>query len=97
MALGLDSYFDMVQGADTTKYKTKPSPEGIHYILKKLNVKPENIIMVGDSTHDILAGKRAGVRTCAVTYGYREEKVLTNESPDYLIHELPELLNILPN
>ena len=93
--LGLDSYFDMVQGSDTTKYKTKPSPEGIHYILKKLNVKPENTIMVGDSTHDILAGKRAGVRTCAVTYGYREEKVLINESPDYLIHELPELLSIL--
>ena len=93
--LDLNSYFDMVQGADTSKYKTKPSPEGIHYILKRLNIEPKNTIMVGDSTHDILAGKRAGVRTCAVTYGYREKEILANESPDYLIHELPELLSIL--
>ena len=93
--LGLNSYFDMVQGADISKYKTKPSPEGIHYILRELNIKPENAIIVGDSTHDILAGKRAGVRTCAVTYGYREKKILANESPDYLIHKLPELLSIL--
>ena len=93
--LDLNSYFDTVQGADESKYKRKPSPEGINYILRKLKVKPENAIMVGDSTHDIHAGKRAGVKTCAVTYGYRDEKLLVNESPDYLIHKLTDLVNIL--
>ena len=93
--LNLSSYFDAVQGADDTKYKRKPSPEGINYILKKLNVKPENAMMVGDSTHDIEAGKRAGVLTCAVTYGYRGEALLANEKPDFLIHKIPDLLKYL--
>jgi len=97
MGLDLNSYFDTVQGADESKYKRKPSEEGINYILKKMKIKPENAIMVGDSTHDIHAGKRAGVKTCAVTYGYRDEKILTNESPDFLIHKLTDLVNILKN
>ncbi len=97
IGLDLNSYFDTVQGADESKYKRKPSEEGINYILKKLKVKPKNVIMVGDSTHDIHAGKRAGVKTCAVTYGYRDEKILANESPDFLIHKLTDLVNILKN
>ena len=95
--LDLNIYFDIVRGADELKYKRKPSPEGINYILRKLNVKPENTLMVGDSTHDIHAGKRAGVKTCAVTYGYRDEKILASESPDFLIHKLTDLVGILKN
>ncbi len=97
MGLDLNSYFDTVQGADESKYKRKPSEEGINYILRKLKIKPKNAIMVGDSTHDIHAGKRAGVKTCAVTYGYRDEKILANESPDFLIHKLTDLVTILEN
>ncbi len=93
--LDLNSYFNVVQGADDSKYKRKPSPEGIAYILEKLHVKPAHALMVGDSTHDIQAGKKAGLMTCAVTYGYREEKILAEESPDYMIHQLPELVDIL--
>lgn len=89
--LNMDPYFDLVRGADDTKYTRKPSPEGILYILQKLHIYPENTMMVGDSTHDIQAGKGAGVMTCAVTYGYRDEKVLAKESPDLLIHHLSEL------
>ena len=95
--LDLSSYFEIIQGADDSKYQRKPSPEGINYILQKLQVKPENALMVGDSTHDIQAGKRAGLMTCAVTYGYRDEKVLSKEKPDFMIHKFSELLNILPH
>lgn len=97
IGLDLNSYFDTIQGADESKYKRKPSEEGIKYILRELNVKPGNTMMVGDSTHDIHAGKRAGVMTCAVTYGYRDEKILANESPDYLINKLTDLVSILKN
>ena len=39
--------------------------------------------MVGDSNYDIEAGKKAGIKTIAVTYGYREKKYLMNA--DYII------------
>tara|TARA_R110001592_G_scaffold297601_2_gene568158 strand:- start:3933 stop:4592 length:660 start_codon:yes stop_codon:yes gene_type:complete len=95
--LNLNSFFDIVQGSDITKYKSKPSPEGIALILEKLNVKPQNAIMVGDSTHDMHAAQAAGVLTCAVTYGYREESILVKENPDFIIHKPIELIDLFKN
>ena len=37
---------------------------------RALGARPEDCLMVGDSAADMEAGKRAGVRTCAVRYGY---------------------------
>jgi phosphoglycolate phosphatase len=50
---------------------------------------PEEAVIVGDSQYDIQAGKAAGVRTIAVTYGYRERRFLT--AADFLIHGMDEL------
>lgn len=93
--LNLNSFFSHVQGSNNIKYKPKPSSEGIEFILEKLKVKPEHTIIVGDSTHDIHAGQKAGIQTCAVTYGYRTENVLAKENPDFIIHKLPELIKLI--
>lgn len=93
--LNFNSYFDMVLGANTEKYKSKPSSEGIEYILKSLNIKPENALMIGDSTHDIHAAKNANIKSCAVTYGYRSKEILTKEKPDYMINSISEVLKLI--
>lgn len=93
--LNLESNFNIVLGANSSLYASKPSPEGINYILNKLQVKPENTLMIGDSTHDIHAGKNAKVNTCAVTYGYRNRNILEKESPDFIIDDISEIINIL--
>jgi HAD superfamily hydrolase (TIGR01509 family) len=41
----------------------KPHPHGILHIAKEWNIKPENLIMVGDSIDDMQAGYRAGAAT----------------------------------
>lgn len=92
--LDLNRFFNIVIGSDHSKYKPKPSAEGIELILNNLEVSPENTLFVGDSTHDIHAGQNAGTLTCAVTYGYREEQVLAKENPDFIIHKLPELIKL---
>ncbi len=51
--------------------------------------------MIGDSTHDIEAGKAAGVYTCAVTYGYRPKEILINAKPNLLIDRFDELIDFL--
>ncbi|HFA47658.1 MAG TPA: HAD family hydrolase [Bacteroidetes bacterium] len=89
--LGLSQYFDIIMGARPELYLPKPSPEGVLYILNKLNIQPENAIMVGDSTHDIHAAQAAGLRTCAVSYGYRPLPVLEKAKPDFLIDRMEEL------
>ena len=93
--LALEPYFDIVQGTTIAGFKPKPDPAGIYNIAKKLAVKPKNILMVGDSTHDIDAGKNAGTYTCAVTYGYRPIEMLRDAEPDFMISNLKELISLI--
>ncbi|MGH9664435.1 MAG: HAD family hydrolase [Bryobacteraceae bacterium] len=44
-----------------------------------------------DSPADITAGRRAGVKTCAVRYGYGKIDALVRERPDYWVNDLREL------
>jgi phosphoglycolate phosphatase len=47
--------------------------------------------MVGDSPADMEAGKRAGVKTCAVRYGYGKPEDLARFAPDFWIDDLRAL------
>jgi phosphoglycolate phosphatase len=90
--LGLLKYFDLVVGSDTTSER-KPSPIPIFHVLSRLNIKPEETVIVGDSNFDIEAGRAAGIKTIAVTYGYRPVELL--KDADYMIDKMSELVNIL--
>jgi len=90
--LGMRKYFDLVVGSDTTAER-KPSPVPIQYVLSRFETRPEEAIIVGDSNYDIEAGKAAGVRTIAVTYGYRPLSML--QGADYIVSTMPEILKIL--
>ncbi len=90
---GLYGFFDLVVGADTTA-EQKPSPVPVRYVLERLNVRPEQALMIGDGPTDIEAGKRAGVRTVAVGYGFKELTLL--EGADYVIRDsIKELIPLL--
>jgi phosphoglycolate phosphatase len=88
--LGIGRYFKLIIGADAG-LPLKPAPDAVLRILSELRVRQERAVIVGDGTSDILAGRAAGVLTCAVTYGFRSEDELRKAGPDYLIHELSEL------
>jgi phosphoglycolate phosphatase len=51
----------------------------------------ENTLYVGDMTHDIEAGKKAGVHTIAITWGYESEKKLKKANPNHIIDDISEL------
>lgn len=88
----LIQYFDMVVGSDSTEEK-KPSPVPVLHVLSVLGFEPGDAIMVGDSNHDIEAGKRAGVKTVGVTYGYRDKAYLSEA--DFIIDRMSELPQIV--
>ncbi len=87
---GLLPYFDHVQGTDG--FPAKPEPDVIFAALKGLGVSKEDCLFVGDSSADMEAGKRAGIQTCAVLYGYGEREDLAKWEPDYWITDLRQLL-----
>jgi len=90
----LDRYFDLVIGARNDLSK-KPAAEPIEYILKELGTAPENAVMVGDSEPDILAAKNAGVKSIAVTYGFRSRAQLELLKPDLMIDRADELIELI--
>ncbi len=90
--LDLLKYFDLVVGSDTTSER-KPSAIPVIYVFTKLGVNPDESIIVGDSNYDIEAGKKAGLKTVAVTYGYRERQYLIDA--DYIIDSIKDLLTLL--
>ena len=49
--------------------KTKPEPDLVHSALKKARAGPQDAVMVGDTTWDVQAAKRADVPTIAVRTG----------------------------
>jgi len=86
---GLLRYFHHVQGTDG--FPPKPAPDVILASLAGLGASPADCLFVGDSAADMEAGRRAGVRTCAVRYGYGQTEELARHSPDYWIDDLREL------
>lgn len=87
---GID-FIDEIIGADKETSKIKK----ILYIKKKY---PDfDIYYFGDTKGDIIEGKKAKVKTVAVTWGYHSKDKLKEENPDYIIDKPKELLNLFKN
>lgn len=91
--LGLDRYIPLssVFGVETAA-RPKPAPDILYVILGKLGVKPEEALVVGDTTFDIEMGRAAGCYTCGVSYGNQSAGQLAGASPNYLLDDLRKLL-----
>ncbi len=83
-------YFDHVQGTDG--FPSKPAPDVLFAAMRGINAQPGETLLVGDSAADMEAGRRAGVRLCAVRYGYGQVSDLARYNPDYWVDDLRELL-----
>jgi uridine kinase len=71
----------------------KPLPGLIHQGILDFDVNPRNSWMVGDATSDILAGKRAGLRTILVRTGYAGRDNKFDVNPDYICEDLLGAVN----
>jgi phosphoglycolate phosphatase len=92
--LGLRPFFRHIQGG-TPDLRLKPAPDTILAALAVLRCAPPQALIVGDTPADILAGKAAGIRTCAVTYGFGRREALLQCAPDYVIEAFGEVLTLV--
>ena len=91
-ALGLREFFASVYGGNSFATK-KPDPLGAKAILEETCSRPEETLMIGDSSNDILTGRNAGVWTCGVTYGFAQHTLC--EAPPDVVVDLPRELAVL--
>ena len=70
---------------------SKPHPAMLIELSESLAVPMEKVLMIGDTTHDLLMAKNAGADAIAVTYGAHPEHVLRKEEPLMCIGQVEEL------
>ena len=88
---GLGDRFAVTVGGDTLARK-KPHPDPLLHAAERTGISPDRALMIGDSRHDVAAGKAAGFRTLAVTYGYNHGEPVRDSAPDHVVDTLAELL-----
>lgn len=92
--LGIYDYFDDIFGGDDIGCM-KPSSCPLDRTINRFNMDKETTIFVGDMYIDVLAGKSAGIATCAVTYGIGKKEDIIKVEPDFIIDDMIELKNII--
>jgi phosphoglycolate phosphatase-like HAD superfamily hydrolase len=86
---GLKKLFKEFNGGVHDKAKA------IQEIIRRNQFKPHDTIFIGDTTHEVKAGKIANIKTGVVTWGYQNENKLNSSNPDFIIHNLKELEAII--
>lgn len=92
--VGIEECFRAVVGMDHTE-RHKPEPEPVWHALSLLGVAPERALFIGDSTHDMHAGRAAGVSTAAALWGPYSRAQLASASPAHWLDEMREVLPLV--
>jgi len=92
--------FDLLQYMDTIVTvndvtEPKPHPEPVLTAVRNLGVDLRRTLMVGDSAVDIQSAKAAGVYAAGVAWSLKGEAVLRKYEPDYIIHDMRDLYDIV--
>lgn len=90
---GLVGLVDIVVCWDDTE-KHKPDPEPIRVGMELLKARPAETLYVGDSLHDMVAGRAAGARVAAAMWGPFAKEPLRAFKPDYMLDSIDQLLTI---
>jgi len=90
----LVQYFDAVITGQSAEH-TKPYPDPVRLAAQKMGVKPEECLMIGDTTVDLRAGKSAGAQTAGVLCGFGEEPELKKQGADVILKTTSDLAGLL--
>lgn len=88
-AAGVEGQFDAIYGADSG-HGAKPGPGMLLAFARATGLPPARVLMVGDSRHDLIAGRAAGMRALAVLTGVATAADLAPLA-DAVLHDVGEL------
>ncbi|MEC7489186.1 MAG: HAD-IA family hydrolase [Pseudomonadota bacterium] len=86
---GLDGRFACMKTAD--QGPGKPDPFLLQEAMREVGVEPENAVMIGDTTYDILTGRNAGTWAIGVTWGVHPPGQLRNAGAHYVVENFDQL------
>jgi len=87
--IGYENYFELIVSGDDVE-NHKPAPDGILKILDHYKLNNDEVLMIGDSQHDVEASKSANVKIASVIWdSYAKDEVL-KMNPDYVFHDITD-------
>lgn len=86
---GLGPRFQSSRCAD--ECHSKPHPQMLEELMDEFGVEPDVTLMIGDTTHDLLMARNAGVAALGVAYGAHPREALEAEAPLYCAADIAEL------
>jgi phosphoglycolate phosphatase len=92
--LGVDGSIETVVGRDST-WRIKPHPQPLLRAAEALGVPIERCLMVGDTTPDVRAARRAGAWSVAVLCGFGERPELERAGAHVVLDHTREVANLL--
>ena len=93
-AFGIDHLFSEMLGGQSLP-AIKPHPGPFYYLCGKFGFEPRQVLFVGDSKNDIIAGHAAGCAVVGLTYGYNYNIPISESNPDWVFDDFAQLLRIL--
>jgi len=86
---GLRPLFQASRCAD--ECHSKPHPQMLLELMVEFGIPAESTVMIGDTSHDLLMARNAGVDSLAVTYGAHPHNHLLDHQPVTCLHSVEEL------
>ena len=88
-AVELRGMFDASRTADQTA--GKPHPRMLHELMREMDVPPDRVLMIGDTTHDLQMALNAGCASVGVSYGAHAPGAFEILRPRFVAHSVAEL------
>lgn len=89
----LVDYFEIIVGCDRVN-NMKPDPEGLIRISNKLEVKPEDILLIGDTETDVITARNINAMIGVVNWGMGDFNELLKHNPNYIFISPLNLMDI---
>lgn len=86
---GLDPYFDATRCAD--QCHPKPHPQMLLELMAELDLLPSDLLMIGDTSHDLTMAANAKVDAVGVSYGAHTKEMLMACSPKCVLDSVEDL------
>jgi len=89
----LGGYFSTTRCAG--EHRSKPDPDMLNSILRELDTRASEAVMIGDSEHDMLMAGNAGVQAIGVTHGVEDAESLMLHRPLTCLDNITDLYEFL--
>lgn len=91
---GLHDYFEIIYGGDSFA-KKKPDPMQLLQVCADFELKPAQVVAIGDSINDSQAARAAGCKVLAVPYGYNHGQAIQDVDSDGIVSSLLEAAHLI--